>query len=327
MMMMMEEVEVETEATKESLHASLGILGTGGSSGGSSGVMGKSGTVGVQQQHKVKNQRLTCVVRSCPSPGGIRYFSLPKDPEVLESWIEAGASREDLTSRKQARICEMHFSEDCFERDLRNELLNLPLRRLLKKGSVPTLYLDEAFVVEDQQEQVIVETVKVDEEPAFYTVTARRPRQQRSATKKVSKYDLPLQKKPSTAVRSVAGGGRTMKVMRRTTGTQTTSTFNNSTEKVLRKFLDEVIEKNVAIRAENMELQRRLDALQENGVAAKWASPAASSSTSGLANLPHSTTTTATTNNPSSIIFVPINNEGDVNIVCSKESDAKRAKK
>lgn len=40
-----------------------------------------------------------------------------------------------------ARICSSHFSEADFERDLVNELLHLPVRKILKGQAIPTLNL------------------------------------------------------------------------------------------------------------------------------------------------------------------------------------------
>ena len=42
---------------------------------------------------------------------------------------------------QNARICETHFENSCYESDTRNEQLGLEPRRLLKPGSVPTLNL------------------------------------------------------------------------------------------------------------------------------------------------------------------------------------------
>jgi hypothetical protein len=57
--------------------------------------------------------------------------------ELLRKWIHA-CRRKDAFDPSKSAICELHFLPSDYERDLRNELLNLPLRKMLKPGSVPT---------------------------------------------------------------------------------------------------------------------------------------------------------------------------------------------
>ena len=40
-----------------------------------------------------------------------------------------------------AKICSSHFRDDDYKRDFANEILNLPIRKLLKNDVVPTLNL------------------------------------------------------------------------------------------------------------------------------------------------------------------------------------------
>ena len=80
-----------------------------------------------------KNTTRYCAVGSCPSPVGVSYHNFPKDPKLQKVWLTA-CRRKDLVSVKNAFVCAQHFRPDDFERDLRNELLKLPLRGLLKPG-------------------------------------------------------------------------------------------------------------------------------------------------------------------------------------------------
>nr|XP_040570148.1 uncharacterized protein LOC121119503 [Lepeophtheirus salmonis] len=93
-----------------------------------------------QQSKKRRHISATCAVASCPSPADTSYHNFPKDSALLRNWVKA-CKRKDKFNPKKSRICSNHFSQDCYERDLRNELLGLPLRRLLKKGSVPSVNL------------------------------------------------------------------------------------------------------------------------------------------------------------------------------------------
>ena len=57
--------------------------------------------------------------------------------ELRRKWIQA-CRRKDAFDPTKTAICERHFRPSDYERDLRNELLNLPLRKMLKPGSIPT---------------------------------------------------------------------------------------------------------------------------------------------------------------------------------------------
>eukprot|EP00094_Tigriopus_californicus_P000565 TCALIF_00547-PA protein Name:"Similar to T Transposable element P transposase (Drosophila melanogaster)" AED:0.11 eAED:0.11 QI:71/0.5/0.33/0.66/1/1/3/0/494 len=89
----------------------------------------------------LKRSYRTCAVGACPSPNGASYHNFPKDPKVQKRWLLA-CQRQGSIPAKYGRICHHHFAPECFERDLKNELLGLKPRRLLKPGSVPTLRLD-----------------------------------------------------------------------------------------------------------------------------------------------------------------------------------------
>jgi len=49
-----------------------------------------------------------------------------------------GAAAKILSTLKKEELCSVHFVDDCFDRDLKNELLGLPIRRMLKYDSFPT---------------------------------------------------------------------------------------------------------------------------------------------------------------------------------------------
>ena len=88
----------------------------------------------------MKNKNKKCAVSMCPSPSGVTYFSFPKDRQ--EIWLnKCMISDFKKLNMKNVSICESHFSEDCFIRDFQNELMGLPVRRLLSSSAVPSLYL------------------------------------------------------------------------------------------------------------------------------------------------------------------------------------------
>ena len=82
----------------------------------------------------------TCSVAICPSPKDTSYHSFPKDINRQKLWIKL-SKRKDPINPKTAKICSLHFKPEDFERDLKHELLNLPLRKIFKPGSIPSLNL------------------------------------------------------------------------------------------------------------------------------------------------------------------------------------------
>ena len=87
-----------------------------------------------------KNKNKTCAVAFCISPDGKAYFSFPRDATRQKTWLD-NCFRADFVNVKTARICEIHFPEEYFERDFKHELLGLPLRRKLSVSAIPTLHL------------------------------------------------------------------------------------------------------------------------------------------------------------------------------------------
>ena len=80
-----------------------------------------------------KKSNNVCAVATCPNPKGLTYHRFPKDENLSKLWKNL-CKRRDQINVKNARICELHFEEKDYERDLRNELLNQPLRKILKSG-------------------------------------------------------------------------------------------------------------------------------------------------------------------------------------------------
>lgn len=70
----------------------------------------------------------------------VAYYCFPKDEKIRDIWIKQ-CKRKDKINVQSGRVCSLHFRKKDFERDFRNELLNLPQRLKLKKGSIPRLNL------------------------------------------------------------------------------------------------------------------------------------------------------------------------------------------
>lgn len=76
------------------------------------------------------------------------YFPKGSDSEscaIRKEWIKR-CRRADKFNVDTSTICSSHFTPNDYERDLQNELLNLPLRKVLKKTAVPTINLRKTAV-------------------------------------------------------------------------------------------------------------------------------------------------------------------------------------
>lgn len=70
---------------------------------------------------------------------GISYHCFPSDPSIREQWL-AKISRADLVISKHSRLCSVQFTPDCYERDLKAELLGSKPKAILKPDAIPSLF-------------------------------------------------------------------------------------------------------------------------------------------------------------------------------------------
>ncbi|XP_052892095.1 uncharacterized protein LOC128300162 [Anopheles moucheti] len=70
----------------------------------------------------------------------ITYHKFPANPQRFDRWLElCGLSKESMPTIAYKFICSNHFAPECFERDLRAELLYGTRRMALKKDALPTI--------------------------------------------------------------------------------------------------------------------------------------------------------------------------------------------
>ncbi|CAG7832988.1 unnamed protein product [Allacma fusca] len=89
----------------------------------------------------------TCAVAECVNSkthklrrgGNLMFHRFPQKSEISKLWLSK-CKRKDSVNVVTARICSDHFSERDYDRDLRNELLNLPTRKILKCEAVPSIF-------------------------------------------------------------------------------------------------------------------------------------------------------------------------------------------
>nr|ACO14675.1 THAP domain-containing protein 9 [Caligus clemensi] len=97
-----------------------------------------------------KSRRKTCAVSTCSSPHvdyGYSYHRFPKRSNVRDQWIKA-CRRIDKINPDTATVCSKHFEQECFEQNLKAELManygrtaSGKVRKTLKANAVPTLHL------------------------------------------------------------------------------------------------------------------------------------------------------------------------------------------
>ena len=89
-----------------------------------------------------------CFVKDCPHKNeiGISYHQLPKNASqtLRLKWSELVPEVLKETASNPVRVCSKHFQASDFERDLRNEMLGLPMRRVLRQGAFPRVTIEEA---------------------------------------------------------------------------------------------------------------------------------------------------------------------------------------
>ncbi|XP_077260760.1 uncharacterized protein LOC143896664 isoform X2 [Temnothorax americanus] len=92
-----------------------------------------------------------CYVHNCKSrtdctyTRNIKLFRFPKELTIRQQWLEACRRNEKEIKIDSARICNLHFEEDCFEMKwTKPRSTNIPKKQMcrLKKNSIPTLMLN-----------------------------------------------------------------------------------------------------------------------------------------------------------------------------------------
>ncbi|XP_017477915.1 PREDICTED: THAP domain-containing protein 2-like [Rhagoletis zephyria] len=82
---------------------------------------------------------MKCAVAKCGKTAAeCSLFTFPSDPELRKKWIQFCRQSKDFQF-KTCYICMHHFASEDFENSLQFEM-GYAKRRLLKRGSVPSIY-------------------------------------------------------------------------------------------------------------------------------------------------------------------------------------------
>ena len=116
-------------------------------------------------QEVKKRNNCVCAVAVCKSrklhSDSIIFHRFPKDIIQQKKWAHACKRNDKLVNPKTAMVCSNHFQATDYERDLTNELLNLPIRKWLKQTAVPSLKLN--FCEDEKPSMALIHRTKLKE--------------------------------------------------------------------------------------------------------------------------------------------------------------------
>lgn len=114
----------------------------------------------------------------------IVYHRFPKDPEMSKLWV-AKCKRLDMFNCKNAFVCSEHFSSESYEDDIKNRLLGLPQKKILKSTAVPNLNLPNNMesdniskLAVDRHERRNVRRIRTDALERLHTLSPKKARVQ-----------------------------------------------------------------------------------------------------------------------------------------------------
>ncbi|XP_067013892.2 uncharacterized protein [Anabrus simplex] len=88
--------------------------------------------------------RVYCAVAQCRNYGfkstGVMYHRFPRNDELKCLWISR-CKRTNKFNTDNSRICSVHFLPTDYLRDLKNELLGLPTKKILRPDAVPSQFI------------------------------------------------------------------------------------------------------------------------------------------------------------------------------------------
>ena len=110
-----------------------------------------------------------CTNRSSDKDGTVSFHRLPTTRRNI--WLTK-IKRKGGEKLTDIRICSNHFEEECFERDLKAELMGTDSRKRLKRDAVPTLFVftahtDKRTLSEARKEKASKQKY-IDEACLFY---------------------------------------------------------------------------------------------------------------------------------------------------------------
>lgn len=81
-----------------------------------------------------------CINHSTKTSNIISYHRIPNDKGLQKAWL-ARIRRDNLPPLQNCYVCSEHFTDDCFETDLKAQLMpELKVKRRLKRDAIPSVF-------------------------------------------------------------------------------------------------------------------------------------------------------------------------------------------
>ena len=113
-----------------------------------------------------------CAVATFKSRTGcsnkVSFHRFPANAENAKIWKNL-CKRKDDFNLKTFRICLINFEVDCFQKDLQNELLGLPLRHILLPFSIP-LWMSNSIVDSNNRLEEEIKVYEIERDIDGYFV-------------------------------------------------------------------------------------------------------------------------------------------------------------
>ncbi|GAB6022415.1 hypothetical protein CHUAL_006532 [Chamberlinius hualienensis] len=143
-----------------------------------------------------------CAVSTCKNNGrkttNVIYHRFPKDIALQQLWVKC-CKRADTVNPVHAKVCSIHFGPEDYVRDLKNELLGLPLRKRLITSAVPSLHMPGQPQQQQLPQKVAPRPGTSSSNSSFSSPKKKaHERQQRTAARNIRKRALERLKNLST---------------------------------------------------------------------------------------------------------------------------------
>ncbi|XP_035219594.1 THAP domain-containing protein 1 B-like [Stegodyphus dumicola] len=101
---------------------------------------------------------VSCAVATCSNTyhntkTSVVFHRFPcKNIQLTKEWLHR-CRRADIVNTKSARICSIHFTESDYEDDMKNRLLGLPTKKILKSTAIPTACIPDLVIYQNTPRQ------------------------------------------------------------------------------------------------------------------------------------------------------------------------------
>ena len=124
---------------------------------------------------------MKCVIKSCKSNKKKKnaschvetFHKIPKDRILRDKWLKAINRNPQEYSVNACGVCSCHFDPSLYITSLKGSLLHTSTKKL-KKGAIPTLYLDHEETSWEEGEKIQEHTLYLKKHEKIFHVSATR---------------------------------------------------------------------------------------------------------------------------------------------------------